>query len=694
LSSEWAGDDIHVDKQHNAQQSAPQSGSALSSANPPGWRPAALDHESSNSVLIEALADPISSKDAVSPGTAAGTGDSADSNDVTFPGTAAGAGDSAEETQMRSTMTDLSCLPNRGIAGAQGVREPIGSAGSQTSPKVSTVPEPSESTQNTCDALDAARCERDTLGTNSRDVNRDQRAHARGTSSGTKTRTTYEGRDGDKYQEAGGGDEEEEGEERDRTSESDQEHEAGSEDEDEYDDNGDGEDEEENDEENDKEDDDKEERGLEGEADPVSKKNNQRQGKRGYGHTTFGRDTIQLLSRPLLPVGALNSDNEALDEAIEVRHDTRNSTDAAHHSGSALSTAPEQRSDRHNYAVREDKCLDVHAGQSVAGPNGAKAVSAQSSPRSRRSNGPTKESFTGTTTTSGHVDADDDNDSTSSVDSSVNMERDLDADNDNRDMPNDEPEPALKTSRTPKKRTSTAVSGAFKTPTKRQKLSSEITGSLTSAVIKNVPSRLIQPPKLMQLIAEMLDDTQKGSAMSLMCFFFSVASPHAFKRLRQACVSVRDSQRGAPVTEKAGVWQSVRALDRIDMHEHVSPILRRYHLVQLVKRRDELYDEIVGSAAHPRSLAPGRGLRKQTAADEMVGTKRAAKLALEHLTSEAYPEHRQEIMKNATQHEKDFKLLQNRLSNGQNWNALQKKFGVGILALVPTGSDAGFSNTE
>jgi hypothetical protein len=126
----------------------------------------------------------------------------------------------------------------------------------------------------------------------------------------------------------------------------------------------------------------------------------------------------------------------------------------------------------------------------------------------------------------------------------------------------------------------------------------------------------------------------------------------------------------------------------------VSPILHRYHLVHLVKRWDELYDEIVGSAAHPQSLAPRRGLRKQTVADKMAGTKRAAKLALERLTSEAYPEHRQEIMNNVTQHEKDFKLLQNRLSNGQNWNALQKKFGVGILALVPTGSDAGFSNTS
>jgi hypothetical protein len=130
------------------------------------------------------------------------------------------------------------------------------------------------------------------------------------------------------------------------------------------------------------------------------------------------------------------------------------------------------------------------------------------------------------------------------------------------------------------------------------------------------------------------------------------------------------------------------------MHEHVSPILRRYHLVQLVKRRDEIYDEIVGLVAQSWSLAPRRGLRKHTAAGEMAGTKLADKLALERLMSEACPECGQAMTKKNAQHDKNFTLLQNQLSNGQNWNVLQKMFGVGILALVPTGSDAGFSNTE
>jgi hypothetical protein len=52
------------------------------------------------------------------------------------------------------------------------------------------------------------------------------------------------------------------------------------------------------------------------------------------------------------------------------------------------------------------------------------------------------------------------------------------------------------------------------------------------------------------------------------------------------------------------------------------------------------------------------------------------------------------MTKNNAQHDKNFKLLQTRLSNGQDWNVLQKRFGIGILALVPTGSDAGFSSTE
>lgn len=87
-------------------------------------------------------------------------------------------------------------------------------------------------------------------------------------------------------------------------------------------------------------------------------------------------------------------------------------------------------------------------------------------------------------------------------------------------------------------------------------------------------------------------------------------------------------------------------------------------------------------------------LRKQSAAKELEGTKRAAGLTLKHLMRQAYPEDSEEHGKKNAQYAKHLKLLQNRLYAGQNWNVLQSKFGIGILALVPAGTDAGFSNTE
>jgi hypothetical protein len=672
LLSEWVEDDIHVDKQQNAQQYAAQPGSALPATDPPGWRSAALDHESGGPVLVSIPNRLTSPRDAI------------------ISGTAVVADESADETRIRIDTTDLSSLPVQNSVG-----NPKASAGSQSSPKVSAVFEPSESAQEipkststgtfvVCDALDSARCEGDTSGAKPGDIDGDQRAHAIVTSSGNKTRGTHGRAEGDEYQEAGKADEEQ-GEELDRIGESYQE----SEDEDD-DDDGDDEDEEEDDH---REDDDKEERGSEGEVELVSKYNDQGQKKQDDGHTVSRRRTATLTSRPTPPIGASDSDNEASDEIMEVRHNTRSSIDAAHRSAPTLSTISEPLSEHPNRAVQECRSLDARAGQKVAGLDGAQTVSARISTHGRRSNELMTESLTEMSTASGHEIADN-NGSADSDGSSLSTEGELDADDDNRHTPIDEAEPAQKSSRSPKKRALTASAGAFRTPTKRHKLSDEIAGNLTSAVVKNVPSRLIQPPKLIQLIADILADTHKNSAVPLTCFFFSVASPFALRQLREACVSVRNSQRGDPATEEAGVWQSVRALDRIDMQEHVSPILRRYHLVKLVERRDQLYNEIVESVAQPWSLAPRRGLRNQTAAIKAMGTKKAAKMAFERLINEAYPEHKQEMQRSTAQYEKEFKILQNRLSNGHNWNVLQKEFGVGILALVPAGVDAGFSNTE
>jgi len=162
-------------------------------------------------------------------------------------------------------------------------------------------------------------------------------------------------------------------------------------------------------------------------------------------------------------------------------------------------------------------------------------------------------------------------------------------------MPIDKPEKAPRTARILAKRASTAVSGTVKTPTKRQKISSDLIERLMGDVVKNVPDRLIQPPKLVQLVAEMLDDTHKQSAMALANFSFAVASPYALGQLQQASSSVHDFQRRGAFQDETSVCQSMQALDRIDMNEQVSPILRRYHLARLVQWRDSLQKDHIGS---------------------------------------------------------------------------------------------------
>lgn len=87
--------------------------------------------------------------------------------------------------------------------------------------------------------------------------------------------------------------------------------------------------------------------------------------------------------------------------------------------------------------------------------------------------------------------------------------------------------------------------------------------SLTGIVINDVPDRLIQPSKILQLLERMLGESHQRSAMALTKFFFAIASPFALERLQQACLSVRDSQRTGLPLEAIDLRRSVQALDRI-----------------------------------------------------------------------------------------------------------------------------------
>jgi hypothetical protein len=244
------------------------------------------------------------------------------------------------------------------------------------------------------------------------------------------------------------------------------------------------------------------------------------------------------------------------------------------------------------------------------------------------------------------------------------------------------------------KRASGANFSVLETPKKRRKTSIHSTEQTTWSAVNNIPNSLIQPPQISQLIAGMLDESHKQDMKSLTSFFFAIGSPYAIKSLREACQQVRNVQISCPFPEETGARRSTRALDRIDMHDKVSPILRCYHLVQLVKRRDELQRELNGVLCPQEPKKLKYGLRIQPRPKVLVGSKGAASQALKRLMGEAYSKSLQDTEMETTRYDQRFKELKNRLSAGHNWHALQARFGIGILALLPVGKEVHVSNSK
>jgi len=171
------------------------------------------------------------------------------------------------------------------------------------------------------------------------------------------------------------------------------------------------------------------------------------------------------------------------------------------------------------------------------------------------------------------------------------------------------------------------------------KVSGDVTKQLTSSAVKDIPDSLIQPKKLLELIVGMLDKSHKGATTALAKLFFAIGSPYAVRCLRDACRQAQHLRDIDTIPEEAGARRSTCALDRIHAHDKVSPILRRYHLVQLVRRRDELQQEFNGTTRQQEPVMLKYGLRRQPPAKTLIGPKGAAGKALRELMKEAYLEH-------------------------------------------------------
>jgi hypothetical protein len=130
------------------------------------------------------------------------------------------------------------------------------------------------------------------------------------------------------------------------------------------------------------------------------------------------------------------------------------------------------------------------------------------------------------------------------------------------------------------------------TPRKRRKVSDDVVEQLTSSAVKDIPDSLVQSQKLSELVVGMLEKSHKDATTALANLFFAIRSPYAVGCLRDACRQAHHLRGTDTIPEEAGARRSTCALDRIHAHDKVSPILRRYPLVQLVRRRDELQPEV------------------------------------------------------------------------------------------------------
>jgi hypothetical protein len=244
------------------------------------------------------------------------------------------------------------------------------------------------------------------------------------------------------------------------------------------------------------------------------------------------------------------------------------------------------------------------------------------------------------------------------------------------------------------KRASGADSSVPETPKKRSKTLVDLTEQTTCSAVKKISGSLIQPPQVYQLIARMLDKSHEDDTKPLVSFFFTIGSPFAIQSFQDTCKQVRNVQVSGPFPEETGARRSTRALDHIGMHDKVSPILRRYHLVKLVERLSELQQESSRALRQQEPKKLKYGLRRQLPPKALVGPKGAASEALKRLLREAYPETLQTTEIERARYNQQSKELKNRLSAGRNWHALQARFGIGILALLLVGKEVGVWNSK
>lgn len=187
--------------------------------------------------------------------------------------------------------------------------------------------------------------------------------------------------------------------------------------------------------------------------------------------------------------------------------------------------------------------------------------------------------------------------------------------------------------------------------------------------IVSIPSKIVGPDFIHSIFAQKIDDEHHRHIPYLKRLFFQSWGPYALRQIADACATMRD----ITTCESSQLYPSIPDLSRaLDKMEDVTPILRRYSLVQLRearKRHESSYLEVkvVKRRAPRRSKAQAsRGPPKSPGRTSA----RCDTNTLADMMSEQYPT----IRPNDFAYRKRLKRLQNRLSIAVNWEMVQIQY--------------------
>ena len=124
-------------------------------------------------------------------------------------------------------------------------------------------------------------------------------------------------------------------------------------------------------------------------------------------------------------------------------------------------------------------------------------------------------------------------------------------------------------------------------------------------------------------------------------------------------------------------------LDQLDRLSSTCSVLRRVYLVRLLEHRDNLETQLKDEGSNP-SLRKNKGCNK------------VASRVLERMLEDMYPTKNFGIFKEDS-YSKDSHLrkkLQNNLTAARKWSFIHEKFSLGMLFLIPAGTEYGINNQE